>query len=110
MILINVKFPVREDKMDEWLALADSYSKAVNAEEGCVSFSFSRSLDDPNLFVCVELFRDAEAGGAHVKTEHAVSFFNADFRTRFKVSFDSWYDELLSSTSAPASAVRRTFA
>ena len=77
MILINVKFPVREDKMDEWLALADSYSKAVNAEEGCVSFSFSRSLDDPNLFVCVELFRDAEAGGAHVKTEHAVSFFKA---------------------------------
>ena len=59
MILINVRFPVREDKMDEWLALADSYSKAVNAEEGCVAFSFSRSLDDPNLFICVELFRDA---------------------------------------------------
>ena len=36
MILINVRFPVREDKMDEWLALADSYAKAVNAEEGCV--------------------------------------------------------------------------
>ena len=77
MILINVKFPVREDKTDEWLALADSYSKAVNAEEGCISFSFSRSLDDPNLFVCVELFRDAEAGGAHVKTDHAVKFFAA---------------------------------
>ena len=77
MILINVRFPVREDKMDEWLALADSYSKAVNAEEGCVAFSFSRSLDDPNLFVCVELFRDAEAGGAHVKTDHAVKFFAA---------------------------------
>ena len=73
MILINVRFPVREDKMDEWLALADSYSKAVNAEEGCIAFSFSRSLDDPNLFICVELFRDAEAGGAHVKTDHESS-------------------------------------
>jgi quinol monooxygenase YgiN len=77
MILINVRFPVREDKMDEWLALADSYSKAVNAEEGCISFSFSRSLDDPNLFICVELFRDAAAGGAHVGTDHAKQFFAA---------------------------------
>ena len=48
MILINVKFPVREDKMDEWLALADSYSKAVNAEEGCVSFSFCLLYTSPS--------------------------------------------------------------
>jgi quinol monooxygenase YgiN len=75
MILINVKFPVRPDKMDEWLELAGSYAKAVNAEEGSVYFEFSRTLDDPNTFICIEAFRDGEAGGAHVKTEHAVKFF-----------------------------------
>jgi quinol monooxygenase YgiN len=49
----------------------------VNAEAGCIAFSFSRSLDDPNLFICVELFRDAAAGGAHVGTDHAKQFFGA---------------------------------
>lgn len=74
MILINVKFPVRAEKVDEWLELADSYAKAVNAEEGSVFFGFSRSLDDPNVFVCVEGFRDADAGGAHVKTDAFADF------------------------------------
>jgi hypothetical protein len=36
MILINLKMPIRPDKMDEWLALADSYAKDVNSEEGCL--------------------------------------------------------------------------
>ena len=74
MILINIKFPIRPDKTDEWLALADSYAKAVNAEEGSLFFQFSRSLDDPNEFVCVEGFRDADAGGAHTKTPHFAEF------------------------------------
>jgi quinol monooxygenase YgiN len=77
MILINVKFPVRADKIDEWLELADSYAKAVNAEEGSVYFEFSRTVDDPNTFICIEAFKDAEAGGAHVNTEHAKNFFGA---------------------------------
>ena len=77
MILIVVKFPVRPDKMEEWLELADSYAKAVNAEEGNVYFEFSRTVDDPNTFICIEAFTDAEAGGAHVSTEHAKNFFGA---------------------------------
>jgi hypothetical protein len=27
MILINIKMQIRPEKMDEWLALADSYAK-----------------------------------------------------------------------------------
>lgn len=74
MILINVKFPVRPDRVDDWLTLADSYARAVNAEEGNVFFEWSRSLADPNEFVCVEGFRDSDAGGAHTRTEHFASF------------------------------------
>lgn len=74
MILINVKFPVRPEKVDEWLVLADSYAAAVNAEEGCLFFEWSRGLVDPSEFVCVEGFRDADAGGAHTKTEAFASF------------------------------------
>jgi len=75
MILINIKMQIRPEKMDEWLALADSYTKDVNAEEGCLFFQFARSLTDANEFVCVEGFTDAEAGGAHVKNSYVKRFF-----------------------------------
>jgi quinol monooxygenase YgiN len=75
MILINLKMQIRPEKMDEWLALADSYAKDVNAEEGCLFFQFARSLTDPNEFITIEGFKDAEAGGAHVKNSHAKRFF-----------------------------------
>jgi quinol monooxygenase YgiN len=70
MILINVKFPVRPEKLDEWLSLATAYADAVEAEDGCLFFEWSRSLLDPTVFVAVEGFRDAAAGAAHVATTH----------------------------------------
>lgn len=70
MILINVKFPVRPEKVDAWISLATAYAEAVEAEEGCLFFEWSRSLDDPTVFVAVEGFRDAAAGQAHVGTAH----------------------------------------
>jgi quinol monooxygenase YgiN len=70
MILINVVFPIRPEKVDEWIDLATAYATAVGAEEGCLFFQWSRRLDDPNLFVAVEGFRDAAAGEAHVGTAH----------------------------------------
>ena len=69
VILIVVKFPVRPERADEWTALAADYAAAVNAEEGSLFFEWSRSLEEPNTFVCVEGFRDADAGAAHVGTD-----------------------------------------
>ncbi len=74
MILINVKFPIRPEKIDEWLVLAEEYAKAVNEEEGCLFFEWSRSLLDPHEFVTIEGFRDSDAGGAHMKTGHVANF------------------------------------
>jgi len=74
MILIVVKFPVRPERTDEWTALADYYARAVREEEGNQFFEFSRSLDEPDTFVCIEGFRDAAAGQAHVGTDHFKRF------------------------------------
>jgi quinol monooxygenase YgiN len=76
MILINIKMQIRPEKMDEWLALADSYAKDVNSEDGCLFFQFARSLTDDNEFVCIEGFKDAEAGAAHVKQPYVKKFFD----------------------------------
>ena len=75
MILINIKMPIRPDKMGEWLALAVSYATDVNSEDGCLFFQFARSLTDENEFICIEGFRDADAGAAHVKNDYVKKFF-----------------------------------
>ena len=76
MILINIKIPVRPDKMDEWLALAASYAKDVNSEDGCLSSSSPGASRSENEFVCIEGFKDAKAGGYHVKQPYVKAFFD----------------------------------
>jgi quinol monooxygenase YgiN len=69
MILIVVKFPVRPERAEEWSSLSADYARAVNSEEGCLFFEWSRSVEEPDTWVCVEGFRDSAAGGAHVGTQ-----------------------------------------
>lgn len=77
MVLINVKFFIRADKNVEWLVLAERYTSDVQAEPGNVFFSIARSLEDPQTYICIEGFRDNEAGGEHMKQQHVSDFFAA---------------------------------
>jgi quinol monooxygenase YgiN len=70
MIFITAKFPVRPEHADGWAEIAGGFTRATRAEPGCLWFDWSRSLDDPNEYVLVEAFRDADAGAAHVQSEH----------------------------------------
>ena len=73
MIFITAKFRIKPEHADDWADIARSFTEATRAEDGCLWFDWSRSLDDPNEYVLVEAFRDGEAGGAHVQSDH----FNA---------------------------------
>jgi quinol monooxygenase YgiN len=70
VIFIVVKFPVRPERSDEWMSLVADFTTAVREEPGNIFFEWSRSVEDPNEFVLVEAFRDAEAGAAHVAADH----------------------------------------
>ena len=70
MIFITAKFPVKPEHADQWPQISREFTEATRAEEGCLWFDWSRSLDDPNQYVLVEAFRDDAAGGAHVKSAH----------------------------------------
>jgi quinol monooxygenase YgiN len=74
MILINVKFAIRPDRIEDWLTAARQYAKDVSGEPGNVYFEWYRDVDDPHTFVAVECFRDADAGAAHMGTEHVKQF------------------------------------
>jgi quinol monooxygenase YgiN len=70
MIFIVVKQPVRPEYADQWLSLVEPFTSATRAEPGNIFFDWFRSTDDPNLYLLVEGFRDAEAGKVHVDSPH----------------------------------------
>lgn len=76
MILITVKFPIREDRLEEWRELSAFYAESVNAEPGCEFFEFAQSVEEPNTFVCIEGFRDADAGAEHMRQDHVARFMS----------------------------------
>lgn len=70
MIFIAVRFTVRPEHSDQWLALVDDFTRATRAEPGNLFFDWSRDVEDPHRFVLLEAFADAEAGAAHVQADH----------------------------------------
>jgi quinol monooxygenase YgiN len=70
LIFITAKFAVKPEHADDWPEIARAFTEATRAEEGCLWFDWSRSLDDPAEYVLVEAFRDDAAGGAHVQSDH----------------------------------------
>ena len=70
MIFITAKFAVLPEHADAWPELSRAFTEATRAEDGCLWFDWSRSLDDPHEYVLVEAFRDGDAGGAHVGSDH----------------------------------------
>lgn len=70
MIFIVVKFETKPGWAERWPQLVAEFTAATRAEPGNLWFEWSRSLDDPAVYVLVEAFRDAEAGGAHVNSAH----------------------------------------
>ena len=70
MIFITAKFRIKPEDADRWPEISAEFTAATRAEPGCLFFDWSRSLEDPTEYVLVEAFRDGEAGGAHVQSDH----------------------------------------
>jgi quinol monooxygenase YgiN len=70
MIFIVVKWTVRPEYAEQWLTLVDDFTRSTREESGNLFFEWSRSVEDPNVFVLVEAFTDAGAGAAHVQSDH----------------------------------------
>ena len=70
MIFITAKFAILSEHAEDWPEISRAFTEATRAEDGCLWFEWSRSLDDPTEYVLVEAFRDGDAGGAHVSSDH----------------------------------------
>ncbi len=69
MYLIVVKFRTRPEWTERWPALVKEFTEATRAEPGNLWFEWSRSLEDPRVYVLVEAFTD-DGAGPHVNSEH----------------------------------------
>lgn len=70
MIFITAKFSVLPEYADQWPEISGDFTRATQAEEGCLWYEWSRSIVDPHEYVLVEAFRDDAAGAAHVQSDH----------------------------------------
>jgi quinol monooxygenase YgiN len=70
MIFIVVKWKIRQEYTADWLSLTEEFTRSTRAEPGNLFFEWSRSVDDPDVFVLVEAFADGAAGARHVSSEH----------------------------------------
>lgn len=70
MIFIVVRNTVRAEPADAWPSAVETFTASTRAETGNLFFQWSRSLDDPGVYVLLEAWRDAAAHALHVSSEH----------------------------------------
>lgn len=73
MIFIVVKFTAKPEYAETFPDKVAEFTAATRDEPGNLWFEWSRSLDDPAVYVLVEGFRDG-AGHAHVTSAHFKKF------------------------------------
>ncbi|MDO4616257.1 MAG: putative quinol monooxygenase [Lachnospiraceae bacterium] len=70
MIIITAKQTIKEDMIETYQKLAEELVTLSRQEEGCVFYYSSRSMEEKNVFMFVENWKDQDAIDAHGKTEH----------------------------------------
>jgi quinol monooxygenase YgiN len=74
MIFIVVRFLPKPEHVEDFPNLVADFTNATRAEPGNLFFEWSRSLENPSEYVLVEGFRDGDAGGEHVNSQHFKTF------------------------------------
>ncbi len=70
MIVITVRFKVLHDRSRDWLALVSDFTRETRSEPGNLWFDWSVGIEDPDEYILLEAFRDGEAAGKHVNSDH----------------------------------------
>jgi quinol monooxygenase YgiN len=70
MIFIVVKFTAKPEHRETFLDEVGAFTAGTRSEAGVLWFDWFRSAEEPGQFLLVEAFRDSDAGGAHVQSDH----------------------------------------
>lgn len=70
MIVVIATLPGRTDKRDDIAAALTKAAVASRTEAGCLSYAFTRDVEDPDRYVSVETWQDQASLDAHFGTPH----------------------------------------
>ena len=70
MIVVIATLPGRPDKRAEIEAALTTAAAASRTEAGCLSYSFTRDLEDADRYLSVETWADTASLDAHFGTPH----------------------------------------
>lgn len=76
MIVVIATLPGRPEKRSEIEAALTKAAAASREEEGCLSYSFTRDLEDADRYVSVETWQDTASLDAHFGTPHLVELLS----------------------------------
>ena len=74
MIVLHASFPIKEEKLDEALDLADQLVQESNKEEGMIDYRATQDIQDQNTIRFFEQYEDMEAFESHTETDHFQRF------------------------------------
>jgi quinol monooxygenase YgiN len=76
MIVVVATLPGRPEKRTEIAAALTKAAAASREEEGCLSYAFTRDLEDEDRYLSIETWSDAAALDAHFGTPHLLELLS----------------------------------
>jgi quinol monooxygenase YgiN len=70
MLVVHVHISVKPECVAEFKEATVANARESSKEPGIARFDFVQQADDPNRFVLVEVYRNAEAPARHKETRH----------------------------------------
>jgi len=70
MLINNAFYTMPADRVAEAEALLHELRDASRSEPGCLTFNVARSIENPNVFLLYEEYRDQHALDAHFASDH----------------------------------------
>lgn len=74
MIIVMGHAKLAAGEIDRLGAEMEAQIKATRAEDGCLAYSFSRDVLDPDTLIITERWRDNAAIAAHFASPHMAAF------------------------------------
>lgn len=77
LLIVHVQVHVKPEAVDAFRAATRLNARASVREPGIARFDVLQSREDPTRFVLVEVYRSADAPGAHKETAHYLAWRDA---------------------------------
>ncbi|WP_435102335.1 putative quinol monooxygenase [Halarchaeum sp. P4] len=77
MLVVHASFPIKPDRFDDALDLAEELVEQSQAESGMLDYRAATDVQDPNTIRFFERYEDEAAFESHTQTTHFQEFEEA---------------------------------